>query len=250
MYQEINLDTLISGELAVDQWQVLDRLWISATGSEHEFVLSYTWGKETHNVNYLQYYPLTETRFSLPASTITIQPNLADRAIIARPNKRLYIPAGHGIQMIIGSPIWVNIGQGEHSLVDLPVSKLSDTWFGANTMSGELCYASETHARFSVEGVKANPWKALTPVQLQNSGEDGMYIERVNIPLPNLSLYRDDSRLWTSPVRITRTSTEDVGEVKVSAKPPGDAVNAIKIAEPRKNLEGGVVKRAMGLLFG
>lgn len=250
MYHELEPDALMQGKLEVDSWQVMDDLWFTIDGGDDEFTLSYTWGRSSHKVDWLQYYPLKDIRFSAPVNSLTVQPRLANRAIIARPNRPLYLPAGQGIRMFIGSPIWLNFQQDENQLIELPVAQLSDTWFGPNTRQGELCYASETHARFSLEGVKTNPWKALTSVHLMNSGEDGMQIERVNIPVPNLSLYQSDSQYWTSAVRVTRTSAADTGEVKVSGKPPADALNPIKIADPREKLDGGVVKRAMGLMFG
>ena len=250
MFTDLLISDLLRGELLSDQWQVLNNLWVRIDSGEQEFSLSYTWDMECHRPRWRQFSPLNEIRFASCKDQLSIRPVLADRAIVARPIRPLQLPPGQGLNLIIGSPLWIRFEQEACKLLELPVTRLSDTWFGPDTQTGELCYASETHARLSIAGVKTNPWKALTPVHLVNKGESPLHIERINIPLPNLSLYRTPDRLWTSPVRVTRMSSLDAGEIRVSAKAPVEGETVAQIAEPREMLEGGVVKKAMGLLFG
>jgi hypothetical protein len=250
MHSEMTPDGLEQENPGSGSWQVFDGLWVNIEDGIGEFTLSYTWGRPSPRVDWLQYYPLKEIRFPSSLESLSLLPKLADRPMVAKINRPLYLPSGQGIKMIIGTPVWIRFQQAEDQLIELSTVRLSDTWFGPDTQHGELCYASETQARFTLDGVQTSPWKAFTPVQLLNSGEDGIHIERINIPVPNLTLYQGGSRFWTSPVRVTRTSSADMGEVRVSGKPPDHIANPVEIAGPRKKLEGGVVKRAMGLLFG
>ncbi len=249
MYREISPENLQMEAMDAGPWQVLDRLWMNIESDDDEFTLSYTWARQSHRIQCLQYYALKEIRFPCSLQSLVISPKLADRPIVAKTNRPLYLPSGEGIRMIIGTPIWIHFQQAENELIELSTVKLSDTWFGSDTLTGELCYASETRARLSLDGVQTSPWKAFTAVHLLNSGEDGIHIERISIPVPNLTLYRGGSRFWTSPVRVTRTSSADIGEVRVSGKPPAHVLDPVEISAPRKKLEGGVVRRAMGLLF-
>ena len=250
MFRDITPDGLENEILDVGLWQQLDRLWVNIEDGDDEFTLSYTGGRLTHSARWLQYYPLKQIRFPSSLQSLVAMPRLADRPMVAKVNRPLYLPSGQGIQMIIGTPIWIRFQQAENQLIELSTVRLSDTWFGPDTQHGELCYASETHGRLSLDGVQTSPWKAFTSVHLLNSGEDGIHIERISIPIPNLTLYRGGTRFWTSPVRVTRTSSADMGEVRVSGKPPAHVIDPVEIAGPREKLEGGVVKRAMGLLFG
>jgi len=77
---------------------------------------------------------------------IVLSAALADRAVVTSSEKPLGVPPGEQVSVYVSSPLWVRIETGRPAklLCELPTFRPSDTWFGPNTIDGELCYASRT----------------------------------------------------------------------------------------------------------
>lgn len=234
--------------LPFNQWNSLDQLWLYITRNSHEFATSHCYG-ESRTAKWLQFTALSETRYPI-AGVLQAGSALADRPVVARPNQPLQLPSGEKVTLFVGIPLWFNLKRGEDILLDTPFALLSDTWFGPDTRNGEVCYACPTHARLSMEGVARSAFKAITPVEIHNEDGAPLLIDKVNLPIPNLSLYRDAQRHWTSQVTITRSSTLTGGEVQISSGPPRYAKSPILLNQPRRRLEGGMLHKAMSLLLG
>ncbi len=87
----------------------------------------------------------------------------------------------------------------------MPVYRPSDTWFGADTIDGEFCYASRTQARTSLESLIHFPHRAITPIIIVNEVEDPLQILQLRVPLPYLALHvSPDGQLWTDSIKLTR----------------------------------------------
>ena len=81
---------------------------------------------------------------------ITLEPVLADRPVVVRPDPALELPPGQSVTFYVSTPAWVRLLAARATpLVAIPVVRPSDTWFGASTMEGQLCYASRTSARLA-----------------------------------------------------------------------------------------------------
>lgn len=234
--------------LAPGQWHQLDQLWLLFSPAKHELGISHCYG-EPGRAGWLQFSGLSEIRYPL-AGDLQITQKLSTRPVVARPNRPVYLPAGEKVTLFVGTSLWFCLSRDKDVLLDLPVTRLSDTWFGADTRVGEVCYACPTHARLSMDGVPANPWKAITPVEIRNEDSSMLVIDRVNLPVPHLGLYRDENRYWTSEVTITRKSADVAGEVRISTEAPSCCRSPAALTTPRKKLEGGMVHKAMGLLLG
>jgi len=236
-------------DLKSEQWQQLDELILKLKGSDKEFLISWAMGQVRQNAPWLEIGKLEEQRFPLSFEELMVSPHLADRTVVARLNQAVLLPPGETVVLYVGSPLWLQFRWREHMLLDLPLARLSDTWFGPNTRSGELCYASETHARLNLNDVGPRPYKAFTQVEIKNLAEDMLKLERINIPVPNLSLFHGDDRWWTGRVRVTRNETGGNGEIKVFNTPDDGIQRAEEISRPRVPVEGGIVKKALNLLF-
>ncbi|MDA0272643.1 MAG: hypothetical protein O3C68_05265 [Proteobacteria bacterium] len=137
----------------------------------------------------------------------------------------------------------------EHKLIDLPVEILSDSWFGSNTMNGEICYANQTQARLDLTKLTQRPDRLITPVTIRNLGGETLTIERLNLPVPNLAVYDTGASLWTQNVDITHTGELEMTEVKFPLQPPSQFTEATLVNQPRSVEHNNLVMRAVELLF-
>jgi hypothetical protein len=184
---------------------------------------------------------------------LELVPLLADRSVVSRPETPFYIPAGEELTLYISSPLWVRVMVGEPPtmLQELPIYRPSDTWFGPSTREGELCYASRTHCRLRLEDVPFRPHRAVTPVLIRNRGERELHLERLSLPVPYLSLYRDaDGRLWTEPVTLDHEPNAEMASMKLGQGPAPEAKKAKEVSGPRRRAEANLLVRAFSALFG
>lgn len=182
--------------------------------------------------------------------TLTLRPSTADRNVVVRPIQTVRVPDGAKVRLFIGTPIWVQgFLAGGEKLFDLPSEILSDTWFGKNTREGEVCYANQTQARLSLEKLSQRPERLITPVTIENHGGDTLVIERINLPLPQLSIYETGASPWTQAIELRRSGRHDMGQIVLSARPPAEYPDARLVSEPRRHEDEALVERALGMLF-
>lgn len=150
------------------------------------------------------YYVLEKT-----TPHITVIPALANRSQVTRPEMPFYIAAHEQIILYVSSPIWARIETGKalRVLQEIPLQRLSDTWFGENTQEGELCYASLSRCRTQLDTSTLLPYRATTQIIIQNHRSENLLIQRIKLPLPFLSLFTNkDGNLWTETLSIEATS--------------------------------------------
>ena len=234
--------------LPYNEWCSLDQLWLYIARKSKEFAVSYCYA-DARNTHWLQFGDLKETRYP-GTGNLQATSGLSNRPVVARPTQPLHLPHGEHVTLFVGTTLWFCLNRDDDLLIDIPLERLSDTWFGPDTQVGEVCYASPTHARLTMEGVPRHVFKAVTPVEIRNHGDAPLVIDKVNLPVPYLALYRDSHRHWTSQVTITQTSEELRGEVHIASGPPSYAISPTRIAPPRRKLEGGMLHKAMSLLLG
>ena len=192
-------------------------------------------------------------RFAFRSSPerVLLQPALADRAVVTRPETPLTIPAGEQVTIYVTSPLWLQLRRDEAGapLLEVPAVRPSDTWFGPSPLRGELAYASRTRAVLDPGQLTPCGYRAVTPLLIDNRGQDAMLVDRVLVPVPQLELWADDGpQPWTSPVVVKRRDGGKLGEVDVLAGPPEQQPGARRIAPGRQPAEHGVV-RALASLF-
>lgn len=190
--------------------------------------------------------------FSAPLLRAHVGVGLADRPVVSRPAQPLQLAPGQRTTIYVHAPLWLQIRREADApaLVDLPVERLSDTWFGPSTLSGELCYTSHTKARLELASIRLRPHRAITPVRLNNEGSDPLKLDKINLPEPYLALYHADNGLWTDAVELTRNAAGEIAPVHVAAGAPTEAVNGRLLRTPRKATESGGFLGSFTALFG
>lgn len=183
-------------------------------------------------------------RYSMHATeaTLRVQPALADRALVVRPEHPISIPSGEAITLFVSVPLWMRIlvHEREHQLLELPTVRLSDTWFGVSTREGELCYAARTTGRLRLDNVPRRPHRAITPIRIRNQARDTLLLERVQVPTPHLALYQTDTAvLWTQALTLEReadrATTDPAAAVHVQPGAPPEADQATRLTDPRES---------------
>ncbi len=196
----------------------------------------------------------TLNRFAIAggSDSVEIIPRTADRPVVTRPDSPFYIPPGEETVMFVGSPLWVAVETVEprHSLIDMPLVRPSDTWFGPSTQDGGLCYASKTFCRLRVEDLQYRPHRAVTAVTIKNEASDVLALERLNLPVNQLALYAgSDGRLWTQDVQLERSEGGEYAKQTIENTPPRFVDQPRFLSPARETGDGNVVMRAFSTLF-
>ena len=184
---------------------------------------------------------------------LNILPALADRPVVTCPATPFFLPSGEEINIFVSSPLWIRIEVHEEGqlLLEMPIYRPSDTWFGPSTREGELCYASQTNCRLHPDELSFRPHRAITPVMVKNKAETSLLIERISLPVNYLSLFHASSgQLWTQTITMERKEEENVATMQLAKGPPSQAGRAALVHGPRLKSDKRVLMRALTALFG
>jgi hypothetical protein len=185
-----------------------------------------------------------------PASAM-ISPALADRSVVSHPVSPFVVPGEERLHLYVSSPLWFVVTVGGHCLVDAPLARPSDTWFGPDTRSGELCYATRTRLRLLLDAPPHRPHRAVTPVLIVNEARESLALERISLPVPHLGLYAgDDGRLWTSPLTLTRKPEGAAVDLVIGGPPPEATAGSAPLAPPRKAVARNMFNKALNAILG
>lgn len=189
--------------------------------------------------------------FGRSPSRVVLEPRLADRPMVVRPQTPLYVPPGERVTLYVSTPLWIAVkaGQGAALLAELPSYRPTDSWFGSSTTAGELCYATRTSARLDASELPLRPHRAVTPMHIRNAGQELLPLDRLQVPVGYLTLYRTPLGLWTQSVTLTREESGDLAALKLGKSAPSQAGGGQRLVGPRQASEGNVVLRAFSRLF-
>lgn len=185
-------------------------------------------------------------------TSFRLTPKLLERPVVIKTRQPVSIPAGEQNVFYISSPVCIQISveQPDTPLQEIPVQRLSDTWFGASTQHGELCYADKTHARQSLAEIPARPHRAVTAVTIENRSDNMLTIDKISIPLPYLALYgRKDGTLWTDPITLQHEGHSSLTRFRISKDLPAGLTSADMLTAPRQQADKNSFVRAFTGIF-
>ena len=182
-------------------------------------------------------------------NSLQIKRSLADRTVVCRPKSPITIVPGASVVIYLSTPIWLTIGLAGNKnilLKEVATQRLSDTWFGASTREGELCYASQTVGRLDIDKLPLRKQRAITPLLIKNEADNDLIFERIALPVPSLSLFSTKSgQLWTQDVSLIRENDGDFAKVKLGRPQP----DSTYINGPRVEFGHGQLIRAFSAIF-
>lgn len=190
-----------------------------------------------------------QTRYGVRESTrrLLVQPATADRPMVVKSRDPYIVPPDGAVTAFVSTPVWVRIHlEGPRRLLhEEPVHRPSDTWFGPDTMQGEMCYAVQTSVRYDLANVPPLPGRAVTVVRIRNRADAPLPLARLRLPLPGLSLFADaDARLWTESVTLERREDDELAEITLGKAAPREAGACTKVAGPREDLKSHPIMRS------
>ena len=183
---------------------------------------------------------------------LALLPRAADRAIVVRPRMPLHVLPGQTTRVFVSAPVWVeiNVGRPQRRLRQLPIKRLSDTWFGPSTLDGELAYALKTQARSRLEEMPRAGHRAITPIVIRNDAPDELLFDRISLPVPYLSIFATpEGHLWTETVTLAREESSEMAALDVQSGAPREAAGAERLNGPRRSAESSVLVRAFNSLL-
>lgn len=150
-------------------------------------------------------------------------------------------------------PLWLRVEMAEptKTLHEIPIYRLSDTWFGPMSNSGELCYAGSASTFLDLREVPVRLHCAISTIQIRNMGFDSLRLDRLKLPLNRLSLfYSPRTGFWTDRVSFERGEDNEMATMKLSRQPPPDASPTQFVTGPRVGgSEPNLVVRAFSTFF-
>lgn len=193
-------------------------------------------------------------RVALPRGDASLRfaPLTADRPVVVRPRDPFYVLGQSETCLYLSTPLWLSIhtAPANRMLLEFPLYRLSDTWFGPSTRVGEFCYATRTRASLQPPQAPTPPHRAVTALTLINRSNEPILLERVNLPAPNLSLFQaEDDGLWTQSVRLDINETKGEASLHLESSPPQHVGRTALIGNARQRGATNLLKRALSALI-
>lgn len=190
--------------------------------------------------------------FRITEGRLRLLPRLADRSVVIRPVMPLFVPAGQEITFYVSTPVWIacHVDNQALPLLDIPVVRPTDTWFGPNTVRGEICYTTQVTGRLELGQLTPRPFRAVTPVRISNLGSDLMPVERINLPVPFLPVYATESgRLWTPTLHVTTEERQKAPRIRIDSAISTEAGQVSLLSPARRGSDEHALIRVFDNLF-
>lgn len=207
---------------------------------------------QDNDISEVQTGELRRYVFRQTTDELRLLPRLADRSVVIRPVMPLFVPPGQEITFYVSTPVWVvcHVQDQDNPLIDIPVVRPADTWFGPNTVRGEICYTTQVTGRLELSQLTPRPFRAVTPVQISNQGNDLMPVERINLPVPFLPVYGAESgRLWTPTLHVTAEERQRVPRIRIDSTISTEAGHVTLLSPARRGAEEHALIRVFDNLF-
>jgi hypothetical protein len=105
----------------------------------------------------------------------------------------------------------------ENRLIEVPLRRLSDTWFGEMD-NGEPAYSIGSTYYKSLAEVDARLWEAIASVEIINNTSGVLDLQRLILRVEEFNLYRKDNQILTNHVTIEFKGQEQVESVNLSTR--------------------------------
>ncbi|MEE2903031.1 MAG: hypothetical protein VYC39_11910 [Myxococcota bacterium] len=187
---------------------------------------------------------------SSEAKKFQLLARVADRPVVSHAESAFHVMPKSSITVYLSTPVWVEVKIDETSLIHIPSFRPSDSWFGPNTITGELCYTSITMVRYKKEILPKRCNRATTQLNIRNNGSDPLIVKSLKLPTPNLSLYVDpENQLWTQSLSVERAEDGTMAKIRLDDGPPQEEGPYRLVSSPRDNISRNMFVRALDALL-
>lgn len=190
--------------------------------------------------------------FNQTGERFYLMPRLADRSVVIKPVKPIFIPAAQRTTLFISTPLWICglIDLNSPALFDFPVIRPKDTWFGLSKMQGQLCYATPVDGTTDLTTLTPRAFRAVTPIHFYNDSHQQMRLERINVPVHSLPLFygQTSGRLWTSEIKVYQESIDRPPRIRIETRTPPIAGEVVFV-QPARTESSGFITNMFESLF-
>lgn len=169
------------------------------------------------------------------SNSLLIAPALPAKPLVFKGTGLNVLP-GHSITIFLKIPLAFQIYfskiHAENLLREISYKRLSNTWFGEPD-AGEPAFALGSEYYLDMEEIKINGLEAICPVNIKNSSNSILMVQRLIIRTENITLYKNNNKIVTSLVHIVHRDTEEVGSVEYKYSKIYDGENQEILANPR-----------------
>lgn len=150
---------------------------------------------------------------------LRVSPMLPEPPVVVRPSSPITIQPGDEALFFVGIPFWLRLESDRRLLCEEPVLVHSKSWFGPPT-EGVLGLALRTRAHRTPGDLEKVPFRAVCPLQIRNTADVPLLVERFCLDLSTLAVYRGRTRFWTSQGRLTYRGQDQLSRAAFAASPP------------------------------
>lgn len=159
--------------------------------------------------------------YSGNTSELILVPALPNKAVVFRNNKNIKVSAGESTRLFFTIPLsmqfYFDEVKDETRLAEVPLRRLSDTWFGEMD-NGEPAYSIGSTYYKSLAEVDARVWEAIASVEIINNTFGVLDLQRLILRVEEFNLYRKGDQILTNHVTIEFKGQEQVESVNLSTR--------------------------------
>lgn len=182
------------------------------------------------------------SRWAPPAEEreVALRPALPDRPLVLRPERDFTLLPGAEARIYVRVPLWIRVelrrpgstAADAMPLLELPSTELSDTWWGG-FFEGELCYWLSTTARREMRSDLTASHLAVCPLSMVNRSATDLAVQKLAFRVEHLGLFSSGLGIWTDTSIVSYQGDEEGSQIETTGRPPHEAGEAQRIADPR-----------------
>lgn len=176
-----------------------------------------------------------------------VVPALPTKAVVFRNNKNIKVSAGQSASLFFCIPLTMQFYfqevKGENLLFEIPLRRLSDTWFGEPD-NGEPAFSIGSNYDKAFDEVKASSWEAIAPVEIINNTAGLLDLQRLILRVDDFSLYLRSKQLISNHISIDFKGQEHAGSVNLSVTKDIHGQKPLQLAKPRSNESKNLLRKS------
>jgi len=178
---------------------------------------------------------------------IIVRPALPDRPVIVRPRSPVAILPGRSARFFVRIPAWVSIiaahGERREILIQRPVVRLSNTWFGEPD-SGELCYSFASPLAATPAEAESTPFTVVCPIAIRNEAAGPLDFQRLCVRVQYLSLYAGKESLATNELDFHYRGADQSSPITFQEEPPDFERDVRRISGPQVSPSKNLIQKS------
>jgi hypothetical protein len=178
------------------------------------------------------------------SNTLIISPALPEKPLVFK-GSQLHVSPDQKLTFFLKIPVTVQIFFSKplpgNLMKELPVQRLSDSWFG-EPYSGEPALLLGSEFFRSMDNTKPSSFDAVCPVTILNNSSGILEVERLIIRVDNQTLYKSEDKMITSQVVIEYKGKDVTSAVSYHFSKTLHGDKAEMIARPRNESSKNLLK--------